>query len=53
MTNLHIGVEQNNDVAKGLYFQSSNKWNATTVIPANNHSLHDLRGCERTKQKYT
>ena len=52
MTNLHIGVEQNNDVAKGLYFRSSNKWDATTDIIANDYRLHDLRGCERTKRKY-
>jgi len=45
-------VEQNNNVAKGLFFWSSNKWDDTTDILINEHRLHQLRSNERTKQKY-
>ena len=35
---IFIGVEQNNDVAKRLFFRGSNKWDATTDIVANQYT---------------
>ena len=53
MQNLFIGIEQNNNVAKGLFFRNSNKWDATTDILANEYRLTELKCYEREKRKYT
>lgn len=47
-----LGVEQNNDVAKGIYFRSSNKWDATTDILKNEHRMADLSCREKEKRPY-
>jgi len=53
MKTLFIGIEQNNNVAKGLFFRNSNKWDATTDILANEYRLTELKCYEREKRKYT
>ena len=47
-----LGVEQNNDVAKGLFFRNSNKWDATTDILKNEHRMADLSSRVREKRPY-
>jgi len=47
------GVEKNNDDAKKLYFQKSNKWDATQDVLQLEARQYALRGQEREKRKYT
>lgn len=47
------GVEKNNDDAKKLYFQKSNKWDATRDVLQLEARQYALRDHEREKSKYT
>ena len=47
------GVEKNKDDAKKLYFQKSNKWDATRDVLQLEARQYALRGQEREKRKYT
>jgi len=47
------GVEKNNDDAKRIYFNKSNKWDAVTDILQTENRQWELRHCEREKGKYT
>lgn len=45
------GVEKNNDDAKKLYFQKSNKWDATRDVLQLEARQYALSGQEREKRK--
>ena len=47
------GVEKNSDDAKKLYFQKSNKWDATRDVLQLEARQYALHGQEREKRKYT
>ena len=47
------GVEKNNDDAKKLYLQKSNKWDATRDVLQLEARQYALCGQEREKRKYT
>ncbi len=46
------GVEKNNDDAKKLYYQKSNKWDATRDVLLLESQQYTLRDKERKKRKY-
>lgn len=46
------GIEKNNDDAKRIYFQKSNKWDAAKDILLLEHRQIELKHCEREKRKY-
>ena len=47
------GVEKNNDDAKKLYFQKSNKWDATRDVLLLESRQYALKHKERKKRRYT
>lgn len=47
------GIKKNNDDAKKLYFQKSNKLDATRYVLQLEARQYALRGQERGKRKYT
>lgn len=47
------GIEKNNDDAKKIYFQKSNKWDAAQDVLLLEHRQEALKHCEREKRQYT
>lgn len=46
------GIEKNNDDAKKIYFQKSNKWDAARDVLLLEHRQETLKHCEREKRQY-
>lgn len=46
------GVEKNNDDAKRIFYQKSNKWDAARDVMLHEHRQIALKHCERRKRSY-